>query len=338
VKTINSMKGTKPIILWLLSGFFLVYIMILVGGITRLTGSGLSMAEWKPIMGVLPPLNSTEWLDKFELYKKTPEFIIKNNHFNLNDFKSIFWWEFFHRNLGRLVGLIFIFPFIFFWKMKMLKKRLLKNLFVLLFLGTFQGILGWYMVYSGLIDKPYVSHLRLAAHFINALAVLSLILWIILDLKNIRKKHSSSIIKPIGLIILSILTIQLTYGALTAGLDAGYGQNRLYSLIDFPIKFQHIINHSLTVVFIHKYLGIFILMCLILLKFYSKKITINKHQKKSINILFLSVVFQYILGSLTLIYSVPIVLGLLHQTGAVIVLSATIYLIHSSYEYKLIET
>jgi heme a synthase len=332
------MKIKNPIILWLLSGFFLVYIMVLVGGITRLTGSGLSMADWNPIMGALPPLNKTEWLDKFELYKKTPEYIKINNDFDLSDFKSIFWWEFIHRNLGRLIGLVFIIPFLFFWIKKKLDKQLLKKLFFLFFLGAFQGVLGWYMVYSGLIDKPYVSHLRLAAHFINALAVLSFILWIILDLTNTRTENSNTTLKRLGLAIITILTVQLTYGAFTAGLDAGHGQNSLSSLFNLPNTFQHIIDHPFTVVFIHKYIGVFILICSIILKLCAKKITKEKQQIRAINIFLSSVVIQYVLGALTLIYSVPIELGILHQAGAVLVLSATIYLIHTSYGYEIIKS
>ncbi len=309
--------------------------MVIVGGITRLTGSGLSMADWQPIMGVFPPMNEAEWNEKFELYKATPQFIDINNEFTLSEFKSIFWWEFIHRDLGRLIGLIFIIPFIIFWIQKRFNKPLLKKMFILLFLGSLQAILGWYMVYSGLIDKPYVSHFRLAAHFITALTVMSYILWIILDLKKpVPKTNNNPFLKKISLLLIGIILIQLTYGAFTAGLDAGFGNHTLSNAFAPPSQFGDILNHPFTVIFIHKYLGIFILLLSIGLQFFSKRIAISKEQTIGINILSATIQLQFLLGLFTLIYNIPIDLAVTHQAVGVLVLSACLYLLHQSIQSK----
>ncbi len=325
------MNKQRPLIIWLLFGFFLVYFMVIIGGITRLTGSGLSMADWKPIMGAVPPINEADWNEKFELYKATPEFNIKNNQFTLNEFKSIFWWEFIHRNLGRLIGLVFILPFIIFWIQKRFSKPLLKKMFLLLFLGSLQAVLGWYMVYSGLIDKPYVSHFRLAAHFITAVTVMSFILWIVLDLKMpTTEKSSNPLLKNISMTFIFIITLQLIYGAFTAGLDAGFGQNTFSNSFAPPSQFGNIFNHPFTVVFIHKYLGILILTAAITLFIFSKKIAVTKNQTIGIKLLAGTILIQFLLGIFTLVYNVPLDLAITHQAVAILVLSSSIVLLHES--------
>ena len=162
------MKYDKGLVRWLMLGCVLIAAMVVIGGITRLTHSGLSMVEWKLIMGSVPPLNEAEWQDTFEKYKQFPEYKIMHNHFTLEDFKSIFMWEYLHRLLGRLIGLVFIFPFIYFLVKKRISKELLPKLILILIWGGFQGFLGWFMVKSGLVDNPNVSHFRLAIHLITA--------------------------------------------------------------------------------------------------------------------------------------------------------------------------
>ena len=325
------MKNKKHIIIWLLSGFFMIYIMVIIGGITRLTGSGLSIADWKPIMGALPPMNDIEWNDKFELYKTTPEFKEKNNTFNLSEFKSIFWWEFIHRNLGRLIGIVFLIPFIIFLIKRSFKKTFLRKMIFLLFLGSFQGVLGWYMVYSGLIDVPYVSHLRLAAHFITAISVMCYIFWIILELKPKKETENyNKLAYKLSIIFTCIVTMQLIYGAFTAGLDAGFGYSRLLDIINFPNSFGNIINHSFTVLFIHRYLGILLLISVLILKLKVNIISNNIKVKRAVNLLLISIIIQCLLGMSTLILNTPIVLAVIHQGFAVLVLLACIYMIHCS--------
>jgi len=329
------MKNKKHIIIWLLSGFFMIYIMVIIGGITRLTGSGLSITDWKPIMGALPPMNDIEWNNKFELYKTTPEFKIKNNTFNLLEFKNIFWWEFAHRNLGRLIGLIFFIPFLIFLLTKSFNKRFTRQMIILLLIGGFQGVLGWFMVYSGLIDVPYVSHLRLAAHFITAISVMSYIFWIILELsskKEIKKYNKLPYI--LSLIFTFVVTIQLIYGAFTAGLDAGFGNNKLLDIINFPSSFGNIISHPFTVLFIHRYLGIILLLSVIILKLKIKDITNSLKINRAVNFLLIAIIFQCILGISTLLLNIPIILAVIHQGFAILVLLSCIYMIYCSKNIK----
>lgn len=325
---ICNVKKNKGIIIWLFSGVFLIYIMVVVGGITRLTGSGLSMADWKPLLGVFPPTTEEAWQEKFELYQNTPEFKIKNAHFTLVEFKQIFWWEFIHRDLGRLIGMVFMIPFLIFWVRKKLDKKLLRKLLLLLFLGGFQGFLGWFMVSSGLVDKPHVSHFRLAAHFVTALTALLYALWLALDLlfpnhvENKKVNRWSKILFPFVL-------LQLVYGAFTAGLKAGFGNFGFADVFGLPVEFGDVLNNHATVLFIHRYIGIalYVAITLFVFKTYRKSVTVIRG---GLAFLLFAINLQFLLGVLTLLNSVPVLLGVLHQAGSVLVVSGIIYLINLS--------
>lgn len=320
-------KSLTPVVRWLFLGYFLIFTMVIVGGITRLTGSGLSMADWKPIIGAVPPLNETDWLVKFELYKATPEYKIVNNHFSLEEFKSIFWWEFIHRDLGRLIGLIFIIPFSVFWIQKRFDKDLLKKMFIILGLGALQGLLGWYMVSSGLVDKPHVSHFRLAAHFITALSAMLYIFWVAISILHPKNRSLSSLNKKTKFLAL-IIILQIIYGAFTAGLKAGFGNYVFSNIFDLPPQFNSFINDGATVLFIHRYLAIFIIIYTLYLYLSElKNTTLRNYQKRGLHLVLTAVLLQVTLGILTLLNSVPISLGVLHQTGAVVVITSCIYLI-----------
>ena len=162
------MKENKSVILWLLTGCFMIMIMVVIGGITRLTGSGLSMVEWKPIMGFLPPMGDADWMAVFEKYQESPQFKLVNSSMNLNEFKVIFFWEYFHRVWGRLIGIVFLVPFIYFLYKRKIRGKLLRNCLIIFGLGGLQGLIGWIIVKSGLIYIPEVSHYRLALHLITA--------------------------------------------------------------------------------------------------------------------------------------------------------------------------
>lgn len=306
----------------------MIYMMVMVGGITRLTGSGLSMADWKPLLGVFPPTTEDAWQEKFELYQNTPEFKIKNTHFTLEEFKQIFWWEFIHRDLGRLIGVVFLIPFIFFWIRKKLDNSLLKKLLILLVLGGFQGVLGWYMVKSGLDKVPYVSHFRLAAHFLTALTAMFYAFWLALDLifpNHIENKKVNKWSK----LLFPVVILQLLYGAFTAGLKAGFGNYEFINVFTFPTGFGSGFNDPQTVLFIHRYIAIILYVLITLFVF--------KTFKKSSNVvraglwfLLFAINLQFVLGVLTLLNSVPVVLGVLHQAGSVLVIGSIIYLINLS--------
>ena len=214
-------RSVRPVAIWLMAGVAMIIIQILLGGITRLTGSGLSITEWKPIMGALPPMNEQDWNIAFEKYKQIAQYKYLNAYFTLSDFKSIFFWEWFHRLWARLIGVAFIIPFIIFIFQKRFKKEMIRPMIILFLLGALQGLVGWIMVQSGLEDSEllYVSHYKLAIHFILALGLLCYVLWFALDL--LVPKNQIIINKPLRKftwIILTLLTVQLIYGAFMAGL------------------------------------------------------------------------------------------------------------------------
>lgn len=320
-------KSLKPVVYWLFTGYLLIFIMVVVGGITRLTGSGLSMADWKPIMGAIPPLNETDWLEKFELYKATPEYNIVNKHFSLNEFKSIFWWEFIHRNLGRFIGLVFFIPFVLFLFQKRINKKLITNSIIILFLGAFQGILGWYMVRSGLVDKPHVSHFRLAAHFSTALFTMLYIFWVAISIIHPTKTKLPTLNNKLKLLTF-LISVQLIFGAFVAGLKAGFGNFTISDVFLLPNTINNIINDGTTVLFIHRYLALLILAYTLYTYITEiKNKNILNHQTKGLNIIIICVLLQVVLGVVTLINNVPINLGVIHQTFAIVVITSCVYLI-----------
>ena len=214
-------KENISVIVWLLSGCLLIFTMVIVGGITRLTGSGLSMVDWKLFAGSIPPINNQQWVDTFELYKQFPEFQKQNYMFTLEEFKNIFFWEYIHRLLGRLIGLVFIIPFIYFLIKKRLSKKLTLQCTVLLFMGASQGAIGWWMVKSGLVNNPDVSHFRLATHLITAFLTFSYTFWVALSLIYPNKSHQNKILHKLSFILMIVVVIQIIYGAFVAGLGAG---------------------------------------------------------------------------------------------------------------------
>jgi len=332
------MKNNRPIIIWLFTGFFLVFAMVIIGGITRLTGSGLSMADWKPIMGAVPPMNEAQWMDKFELYQQTPEFEKVNSSFTLSEFKSIFWWEFIHRLLGRVIGIVFIIPFIVFWIKKKFDKPLMKKMLIIFVLGGLQGLLGWYMVKSGLVDKPHVSHFRLAAHLLTALSVMMYILWVILDIvfPN-RESTQSTKFKKVALLFLGLIILQITYGALVAGLKAGFMYNTFPKMGSNWVApdvgergISGLLSNGATVQFIHRMLGLLLFVLAPIVLIFTRKENVVGRQNRGILFLNISIGVQVLLGIFALLYVVPVSLGVIHQAVAVVVLSASVYFLHQS--------
>ena len=333
------MQKNKAIIYWLLSGCFLIFIMVLVGGITRLTHSGLSISNYKLVSGTIPPLNEQEWNDAFELYKQYPEYQKLNYHFNLEDFKDIYFWEWLHRFIGRFIGLVFIIPFTFFLITKRLDKSTLKKCTVLLFLGSFQGFLGWYMVKSGLVDRPDVSHYRLAAHLITAFLTFAYSLWLALDLIYPNKKEIGIGLRNLLRVTYVFLIVQIVWGAFVAGLDAGLIHNHwpLMSdgkLIHKTVFIEHeplirnFVEGRSGVQFVHRYLAYIVVgLCLILWwKVRHKKIT--SLQRIGVQGILIMVALQFVLGVFTLLYGVPIWLGIAHQIGAFFLLAIMTFSLH----------
>jgi len=217
-----SKTSARPVAAWLLIGIAMLIIQVLLGGITRLTGSGLSITEWKPIMGTLPPVNDQQWNDAFDKYKQIAQYKYLNSSFTLSDFKSIFFWEWFHRLWARLIGVAFLIPFIIFLVQKRFKPGMVRPMIILFLLGALQGLVGWIMVMSGLNEENvYVSHYRLAIHFIFALGLICYTLWFALELLIPGDQLvTNSSARKFTIWLISILTLQLIYGAFMAGLKA----------------------------------------------------------------------------------------------------------------------
>ena len=336
---------TKPVAIWLLIGVVMIIIQVLLGGITRLTGSGLSITEWKPILGALPPMNETDWNEAFEKYKQIAQYKYLNSYFTLQDFKFIFFWEWLHRLWARLIGVAFIIPFIIFIVQKRFKKEMIKPLLILFLLGAIQGLVGWIMVQSGLEDSElvYVSHYKLAIHFILALAVLCYTLWFAMDLLVPKEQASNdrSLRRfTVWLIVLTVL--QLTYGAFMAGLKAAPAAPTWPDMNGawLPSSFQtfgdrnfsglsFLTDNPLVIHFIHRNLAYILFILVFVLWWRASKIPGTKAFQKTKWILPVLVLLQVVLGVFTLLKVLDknafLWLGVAHQFVAMLILLAMIW-------------
>ncbi len=329
----QNTKINHRVSLWLIVMFLIISFMIVVGGLTRLTDSGLSITQWQLFSGFLPPLNQNDWDYYFELYKKIPEYYLQNYSMTLEEFKVIFWWEWAHRFLGRLIGIAYLVPLIYFsFKIKL---RELVPLYIIFFLICFQGFIGWYMVSSGLVDRVDVSHFRLAVHLLIAFIILSLILFNYLKYKNFDKPLKNlNLFYPISFIFLIFL--QITFGAFVSGMDAGkiYNSWPLMGSTFFPddSKLNEIflissLSDRSIVQFIHRSLAYLILAfyMYILIKVYFLKL------KFFFNIMFyvgILLLIQIILGIATLLSGATIFYSSLHQISSIFLVSSSIYFLY----------
>ena len=330
--TVNP-KINYQLSIWLLSMFWIISIMIVVGGLTRLTDSGLSITEWQLFSGFIPPINQADWIMYFNLYKEIPEFKLQNYNMTMQEFKIIFWWEWVHRFLGRLIGISFLIPLIYFsFKIKPSK---IINLYLIFFLICFQGFIGWYMVSSGLVNRVDVSHFRLSIHLLIAFIILSLIFWNYLKIR-IDNKITNKINPIIPFSFLSLVFIQIVIGAFVSGMDAGkiYNSWPLMGSAYFPNDNELINLFKLTafsdpslVQFIHRNLA-YVIGFFYIWIFY--KIYKNKFYDlyKSVNILGLFIILQIVLGILTVVYGAQIYLASMHQLSSIFLVSACIYFFH----------
>jgi cytochrome c oxidase assembly protein subunit 15 len=331
----------KPVIIWLLSGCVLVFIMVVVGGITRLTNSGLSMTDWHLVTDTFPPLSEQKWNEAFEAYKQFPEYQKINvyNDFTLSDYKFIYFWEWFHRLIGRVIGMVFIIPFVYFLWKKKIDRATLKKCYVLLGMGALQGFFGWFMVKSGLVDNPDVSHFRLSLHLTFAFVTFAYTLWVALDLMYSQRETVIMPLRKMARYTLVILLIQIIYGGFVAGLNAGLVHNHWPMMSDGQFIHDSVFleqkNWLLSftegksgVQFVHRTLAYFVVAMILLLFFKSKKFALNEDQKNGLNALVILVFLQFTLGVFTLLYSVPIWLGLTHQVMAFFLLTAMTFTLH----------
>ena len=322
--------------LWLVSLMSIILLMIIVGGLTRLTESGLSMVDWRLFMGTIPPLSHGDWLKVFEDYKQYPEYQIKNINMTLSEFKYIFWWEYGHRVLGRLIGIIFIIPFIYFALKKYFSNEELYSYSFLLFLGGAQGIIGWWMVKSGLDVNPYVSHLRLAVHLIIAQIILSLIAYLFLKRLDIGiYKNNFSSHKIFFIIFNIIIFFTVIYGAFMAGLDAGksfntwpkMGDNYIpENLIFIEDRLFGFFDNSVFIHFFHRALAYLSFLTILYMCFKHFKGIENKYQKIHFLIVLFLVLIQLFIGVFVVLSNVQVSLGSIHQIiGTLLFVSATCY-------------
>lgn len=346
--SLQPTRSSRPVAIWLLIGVFMIIIQVLLGGITRLTGSGLSITEWKPIMGALPPMNEQDWVSAFEKYKQIAQYKYLNYHFTLEDFKFIFFWEWFHRLWARLIGIVFIIPFVIFIIQKRFKKEMMGPLIILFLLGALQGLVGWIMVQSGLDDSElvYVSHYKLAIHFILALGLLCYTLWF--ALKLLIPAHqitlSSSLRKFMGWLI-ALLTIQLIYGAFMAGLKAAttaptwpdingvwwpdnissFGE-RQFTGISF------LMDHPLVIHFIHRNLAYVITVLLLIWTWRAFKEKGTSIFRRTRTWPLTIVLLQVVLGVFTVLHSINadsfLWLGVAHQFVAMILLLSLVWMFY----------
>lgn len=333
------MKDNKKVVYWLYTGCFLIFVMVVVGGITRLTHSGLSISDYKLISGTIPPLNEQEWEEAFDLYKQYPEYQKLNYHFTIEDFKGIYFWEWLHRVIGRLLGLVFIIPFLYFLITKQLSRPTIKKSLILLFMGGFQGFLGWYMVKSGLVDMPDVSHYRLAMHLSAAFITFAYTFWVALDLIYPKRKSFNKKFRNLIWVGLVLLMIQIVWGAFVAGLNAGWLHNTWPLMndgkfmhesvyIEYSELWRNFVEGKSGVQFVHRNLAYIVTGFIVYLWYRSRKLDLTLPQKRGVDSLLILVFLQFVLGVLTLINAVPVWLGVAHQVGAFFLLAAMTYTLH----------
>lgn len=334
---------SKQIGYWLLTVAGVVFLMIAVGGLTRLTQSGLSMTEWKPIMGTLPPLSEADWQEMFDKYQQSPEYKKVNQGMSMDDFRSIFWFEYGHRVLGRFIGLIFAVPFVYFLIRRAVKKSLIPRLFMLFVLGGAQGVIGWWMVKSGLVDRPDVSHYRLTTHLGMAFMLYIALLWT--GLEQLREKVASSL-RSLALpatVILGMVYVTVLSGGLVAGLDAGQQYNT------FPLMggkmipdglfvqspwYNNLTENVLTVQFNHRVLAISTATVVMCFWYFLGTKELPASAQKARHAMLAAVIFQVVLGISTLLSFVWVPLASAHQMGAVILLSTMVWLCHELWRPK----
>ena len=322
---------------WLLLITFLVGVMIIVGGLTRLTDSGLSITKWDLVSGIVPPLNLNDWEKAFSLYKEIPEFKLQNSSMILEDFKVIYWWEYSHRLLGRVIGIFYLLPLIYFTYKKTLKKDFLISFYLIFFLISLQGFLGWYMVASGLVERVDVSHYRLSSHLTLAFIIFVMLLW---NYLKISKKHTSidqeKLPYNLPKIFLFLIFIQISIGALVSGLDAGQIytswplMNQEYFPDDSSIKdllSSKIFSTPSIVQFIHRNIAYFIIILFTLIAgiVYGNKNFI--YLRKLVLLIFIFLFLQTLLGIFTVLSGAQIILASMHQIGSILLITTSLILV-----------
>lgn len=323
--------NTRPVAVWLFAMCALLFLIVVVGGLTRLTDSGLSITEWKPVTGALPPLSAAAWDAEFEKYRQIPEYQLVNKGMSLAEFKRIYWWEWGHRVLGRLIGVAFLVPFLWFWATGRIARPLVPKLALMFVLGGLQGALGWYMVVSGLSGRVDVSQYRLAAHLGLAIVIYIYMFWIALDL---WRRPAAAISRPV-LGLVALIFLQILIGAFVAGLDAGLAYNT-WPLMDGAVIpgqlfvqspwWINLFENPKAVQWLHRMMAYAVVLAVVW--HWVRMRRTPSHA--SATLLLAAVLAQTALGIWTLLAAVPIWLGAAHQAGAMLVLTAALYHAHET--------
>lgn len=332
----------RAIATWLLVCCAMIFAMVILGGVTRLTGSGLSMVEWDPIFGIVPPLTQQDWETDFEKYQASPEYRKINVGMDLEGFKAIYWFEFSHRLLGRTIGTVFLVPFLFFLFRRRIARALTPRLLGMFLLGGLQGLMGWYMVKSGLVDNPHVSQYRLTAHLVLAFVIYGYMLWVALDLWYPRHGQTPSAgqlrLRGAALALAGWILFTIVSGGFVAGLKAGHAYN------SFPLMDGHWIPEAMwmltpwwhnffeniaTVQFDHRLLATLTLLAVITLWWWARNTELTARARLGLHLLLAAVLLQVTLGISTLLLHVPVALASSHQGGALVLFSAAIFFNHA---------
>jgi cytochrome c oxidase assembly protein subunit 15 len=329
----------RTVAIWLLVCCGLVFGMVVLGGFTRLTGSGLSMVDWRPLMGVLPPLSDAAWQRAFEMYQQSPEFQLVNSTFDVDDFKSIFWLEYLHRMLGRLIGLVFLLPFVYFAVKGYIRVRDWPKYLLMFILGGMQGLLGWYMVKSGLVNMPHVSQYRLTAHLVAAFLIYAYMFWVAMSLLFPRDYGDSRhpwYGRTLALFILISTTI--VSGGFVAGLKAGKIFNTFPMMGEYWIPpglfgyeplWRNFFENMTTVQFDHRVLAITTFLLVVAYWFGARSASMPARARPAVNALLHTAILQVVLGIAALLMAVPVLLGAAHQAVAMLLFTIALYLVHA---------
>ncbi|MDH3265732.1 MAG: COX15/CtaA family protein [Gammaproteobacteria bacterium] len=334
----SSKSHDRQVALWLLICCGLVFVMVVLGGVTRLTGSGLSMVDWRPIMGWLPPLSDAEWLRVFERYQLSPEFQKINSHMDVQAFKGIFWLEYLHRLLGRTIGIVFALPFVVFFVRGYIAAREWPKYLLMFMLGGLQGVLGWYMVKSGLIDNPHVSQYRLTAHLVAAILIYAYMLWVALSLLFPPSSEQNHHWYRNTLLLAWLVLVTIISGGFVAGLKAGEIYNTFPlmgnsllppGLLALDPVWRNAFDNMTTVQFDHRVLAITTFCIIVFYWLRARKADLPVRSRRAANALLHTAVLQVILGISTLLLSVPTVLAAAHQAVALLLFTVALFLVHS---------
>jgi cytochrome c oxidase assembly protein subunit 15 len=337
--SLSATSSDKPVALWLLVCCVLIFAMVVLGGVTRLTRSGLSIVEWDPIMGAIPPLTQTRWEETFDKYKQTPEYIKVNQGMSLEEFKDIFYVEWAHRLLGRLIGAVFMIPFLYFLVRRRITRELAPKLIVMFVLGGLQGVLGWYMVKSGLVDIPRVSPYRLTAHLAFAVVIYAYIFWTALGLLYPPEpRPAPRWLGRFGAAVTTLIFLMILSGGFVAGNKAGFAFNtfpwmngRFFPEGMYAMQplWSNLFENIATVQFNHRLLAY--LLCLVIPVFWwrAMRVALPAHTRRAVHFLLGWLAVQVLLGIATLLYVVPIPLAAAHQAGALVLFSLALMVLRS---------